>query len=208
MKKTNEKQQLASMVQAPAAVSITMPNESTFSALTRNDDGESGDDKEVNFFSQRDLIQLAFANDDVIEQEFEQEKQDLADEGAPKDKDVTLPGWGNWSGAKKSAKPQRRFIIPAAPGSGIDPTKRQDRNLKHVIINEQRDKKFVKYMAEQLPFPFKSRDQYDAVRRTPLGPEWNSATMHHKLTKPKVTTKLGKVIEPLKFVAQPKDKRK
>ncbi len=45
------------------------------------------------------MVAEAFAGDNVIEQEFVQEKARIIEEGIEKDKDVTLPGWGAWGGA-------------------------------------------------------------------------------------------------------------
>lgn len=47
---------------------------------------------------QLELIRQAFAGDDVTAAEFEEEKDKLAEKAKPKDKDVTLPGWGCWGG--------------------------------------------------------------------------------------------------------------
>ena len=41
----------------------------------------------------------AFAGDNVIEEEFTQEKTALEEGGKVADKDLTLPGWGVWGGA-------------------------------------------------------------------------------------------------------------
>ena len=48
---------------------------------------------------QRALVAEAFAGDNVIEEEFIQEKKTLEEGGKVADKDVTLPGWGVWGGA-------------------------------------------------------------------------------------------------------------
>lgn len=48
--------------------------------------------------SEKELIAAAFAGDNVIEEEFIKEKQALVEQETPKDKDVTLPGWGAWGG--------------------------------------------------------------------------------------------------------------
>jgi U3 small nucleolar RNA-associated protein 14 len=41
-------------------------------------------------------------------------------------------------------------------------------------------------------------EQYERSISTPVGSEWNTRQTFLKLTKPKVITKLGKVIDPLK----------
>jgi U3 small nucleolar RNA-associated protein 14 len=49
-----------------------------------------------------------------------------------------LPGWGTWGGPGTEVKLNTKTYIK--PG-GISKSKRQDRDKKHVIINEKRMKK-------------------------------------------------------------------
>ena len=49
-----------------------------------------------------------------------------------------------------------------------------------------------------LPFPYTSREQWERSIRTPLGKHWNTASVHNKLVKPRVTTLPGTIIEPIK----------
>lgn len=51
------------------------------------------DDSGQYAIQQRELIQRAFAHDDVVQQDFLDEKDALVDAETNKDKDVTLPGW-------------------------------------------------------------------------------------------------------------------
>ena len=61
---------------------------------------------------QKKLIKAAFADDDVIEEEFAEEKAKLTDQQTIKDKDVTLPGWGVWGGhGVVNAKPQKYVAV-------------------------------------------------------------------------------------------------
>lgn len=85
-------------------------------------------------------IQQAFANDDVME-EFVKEKSDIEDAAKPKDVDLSLPGWGTWAGVgiKPSEKKKKVFTKKADPGPP-----RKDKNLSHVIINEEKSKLFSK----------------------------------------------------------------
>jgi U3 small nucleolar RNA-associated protein 14 len=48
-----------------------------------------------------------------------------------------------------------------------------------------------------VPYPFKTREQYEASLRNPLGKEWNTHEVFQKLTMPRVTTKMGAIIDPL-----------
>jgi U3 small nucleolar RNA-associated protein 14 len=40
-------------------------------------------------------------------------------------------------------------------------------------------------------------EQYEHSLRAPVGPEWNTRDSYQKMTKPRVMTKLGTVINPL-----------
>jgi len=98
-----------------------------------------GDDSE-SLKQKRIDIQQAFANDDVME-EFLTEKSEIEDAAKPKDIDLSLPGWGSWAGVgiKPSEKKKKVFTKKADPAPP-----RKDRNLSHVIINEETSKLFSK----------------------------------------------------------------
>ncbi|KAF9575443.1 hypothetical protein EC968_003048 [Mortierella alpina] len=145
--------------------------------------------------SQRDLVARAFANDNVVA-EFEKEKMEVMEAERPKDVDMTLPGWGSWAG--KGAKKKKNVVVKKAqPGDGVEVSKRKDAKLAHVIINERRDKKAAAYAVTQIPHPFKTWAQYEQSLRAPVGKEWNTNATFQKMTLPRVTTKLGKIIDPL-----------
>ncbi|KAG8864103.1 hypothetical protein FRB96_006977 [Tulasnella sp. 330] len=145
---------------------------------------------------QRDLVAQAFAGDNVIE-DFEAEKQREIERLAPQEVNTFVPGWGAWTGAglrKKSSSTNPKFIKKT---SGIEAHQRKDYGKKHVIISERKDVKAAKYQIKDLPFPYTSRAQYEKSMEVPLGTEWNTRTGHLKATLPRVTKKMGVVIEPL-----------
>ncbi|PWN92861.1 small-subunit processome [Acaromyces ingoldii] len=147
---------------------------------------------------QRDLVAEAFAGDDVAAH-FAAEKRAAIEADAPKEVDETLPGWGSWTGKGVSKKhkqqPKKKFVRQVA---GLDESKRKDAKMANVIINERKDKKADKYRPKDVPFPYTSKAQYEMAMRNPLGPEWNTRTQHQRLTLPRVTTKPGQAIEPIK----------
>lgn len=57
-------------------------------------------------------------------------------------------------------------------------------------------------MQPRLPHGFENREQYERTIMTPLGKEWNTQSAHKKLVQPRVTTKLGHVIAPLKMTSK------
>ena len=115
------------------------------------DHGMRADNEELGHLNEnsqdRQMIDIrqAFANDDVIEQ-FAQEKDDIIEASAPKEIDLTLPGWGEWAGAgvKPSVRKKKKFVTPAVPAPP-----RKDRDLAHVIINEERNKRFAKHQVNK-----------------------------------------------------------
>nr|XP_002119548.1 U3 small nucleolar RNA-associated protein 14 homolog A [Ciona intestinalis] len=171
------------------------------------------------FDDQKMTIQQAFADDDVIA-DFTATKRKLIDDEAPKKVDLSLPGWGAWGGAgvQPTRKRKRRFkpLPPRKP--------RKDGGLGSVIINEKRDVHISKHQVNQVPHPFTSMEQFERTITRPIGGTWNTPHTVKEMTKPKVVTQIGAIIDPmnkseafeectdskskLKFVNGKKDSRK
>jgi U3 small nucleolar RNA-associated protein 14 len=130
---------------------------------------------------------------DSEDSDFEKEKKDLIISDAPKTENVTLPGWGNWSGPGLSVAAPKVQVLKHTPG--IDPKQRKDFHLRNVIISEKKLPGMDKYTVPNVPLPFSNRQQYEAHLRVPVGPEWNSQDMHRKLIQPRVTAPAGSVIK-------------
>ena len=113
---------------------VTMENVVTLkSSVVSTEEGEDEQDEEEEAAALRRMtLAEAFADDDVVDQ-FKEEKKRVIDASAPKDIDLTLPGWGEWggSGLKISKRKKRLFIIKAPPAP-----KRKDENMGHLIIND------------------------------------------------------------------------
>ena len=73
--------------------------------------------------------------------------------------------------------------------------------MKGVIVNtEERDKKFAhKFFVKDLPHPFQTVKQFEALMSVPLGKDWNTLQSHKRLIQPEVLTKAGTIIKPLKY---------
>ncbi|KAG7829928.1 hypothetical protein KL943_005299 [Ogataea angusta] len=156
-------------------------------------EGEGDGEQDIHVFQQKDLIEQAFAGDDVVT-EFEQEKHEVEELEGDKEVDLTLPGWGDWAGGNSRKK---KKIVKTI--NGVVPSdKRKDRNKKGVIVNERVNKKNAKYQAGSVPYPFETMEQYERSLRQPIGQEWTSREIHQKLTMPKVIAKHGSVIAPMK----------
>ncbi|XP_060910018.1 U3 small nucleolar RNA-associated protein 14 homolog A isoform X2 [Labrus mixtus] len=162
------------------------------------EDAEDSDDNQ----EQRGLIREAFAGDDVVS-DFLKEKRKQEDAGKPQVVDLTLPGWGEWGGTglKPSRRKRKKFRMKAAP-----PPPRKDVSLPGVIISEKRNRSITLHQVNTLPFPFETHTQFESTIRTPLGRTWNTERTVKKMTKPKVVTRMGAIIEPMAREELMKDK--
>ncbi|KAJ8688838.1 hypothetical protein PTI98_013583 [Pleurotus ostreatus] len=73
-------------------------------------------------FQQRDLVALAFAGDNVVQQFEEVKRREMA-EDAPQEVDTSLPGWGSWGGTGGRKQPPKPHLIKKV--AGVDPGTRQ-----------------------------------------------------------------------------------
>ena len=162
--------------------------------------------------SQEELVERAFSSYAHAENEFEdieKEKDHLVSKdtnvkvGKAVAQMIGVAGWGSWSGLdmKKSNNQRRREskakeFLTEAKTSVLK--NRRDQNLKHVIIREKQDKKSKTFTCSSLPYPFTSRAQYELAMRNPLGQDWNTMKSNQQMTQPKVITRAGTIIEPLK----------
>ncbi|GLD51570.1 U3 small nucleolar RNA-associated protein 14 homolog A-like protein [Lates japonicus] len=163
------------------------------------EDTENSDEK----LDQRGLIKEAFAGDDVIS-DFLKDKRKAEDAGKPKAVDLTLPGWGEWGGTglKPSRNKRRRFRTKTIP-----PPPRKDHHLPSVIISEKKNSSISLHQVNSLPFPFENHAQFESTIRSPMGRTWNTERTVKKITKPKVVTQLGAIIEPMAQEELMKDKK-
>ncbi|KAJ1301434.1 hypothetical protein OPQ81_008692 [Rhizoctonia solani] len=141
---------------AESTKKTSKPKEVDAAYVPSDDEASDTDEKAPAAFKQRELVAMAFAGDNVVE-DFAAEKQRVIEEDAPKEIDTTLPGWGSWGGrgAKKQA-PRPNLIKKIG---GVDASKRADAGKKNIIISEKKDKKAAKYLVKDLPYPYTSKEQ-------------------------------------------------
>ncbi|ELW71832.1 U3 small nucleolar RNA-associated protein 14 like protein A [Tupaia chinensis] len=72
------------------------------------------------------------------------------------------------------------------------------RNLPNVIINEKHNIHATAHEVRVLPYPFTHHQQFERTLQTPIGTIWNTQRAFQKLTTPKVITKPGHIIKPIK----------
>ncbi|XP_004606476.2 U3 small nucleolar RNA-associated protein 14 homolog A [Sorex araneus] len=186
-KKTGKEQ----MIDLQKLLTTKSPSVKSLAVPTTVEEMEDEDEEER---AQKQMTEEAFAGDDVI-RDFLKEKREAVEASKPKDLDLTLPGWGEWGGVglMPSAKKRRRFLIKAPEGPP-----RKDKHLPNVIINEKRNIHAAAHQVQELPYPFKHHQQFERTIQTPIGSTWNTQRAFQKLTTPKVVTKPGHIINPIK----------
>uniref|UniRef100_A0A5F8HA55 UTP14C small subunit processome component n=1 Tax=Monodelphis domestica TaxID=13616 RepID=A0A5F8HA55_MONDO len=144
--------------------------------------------------TQRQIIKEAFAGDDVIA-DFQKDKLEAEKASKPKEIDLSLPGWGQWGGPGLviSARKRRRFLVKAPKGSA-----RKDQCLPNVVISEKRNIQAAAHQVNVLPFPFTHQGQFEETIKVPVGATWNTQRAFQKLTAPRIVTRPGYIIEPIK----------
>ena len=75
---------------------------------------------------------------------------------------------------------------------------RKDKNLPNVIISEKRNIHAAAHQVRAVPYPFTHHQQFERTMQNPIGYTWNTQRAFQKLTVPKVRTKLGHIIKPIK----------
>ncbi|TRY86703.1 hypothetical protein DNTS_028785 [Danionella cerebrum] len=124
------------------------------------------------------IIQEAFAGDDVVA-DFMRDKRKQEEASEPKEVDLTLPGWGEWGGLgiQPSQSKRKRFRKRMEA-----PPPRKDQKLPDVIISEKRNASIA---------------PHQSTIRSPIGQTWNTQNVVKKMTCPKISTKMGAIIEPM-----------
>jgi len=174
-------------------------------AALSEDDVPAGKDKKIASLTQEELVQRAFASaQEDAEEEFAKDKAIVAERDDPtrKKKEETAKtssGWGSWAGEGVPApKPPRKFpkrLQP--PEKRLPKRKRQDDKKPNVIINEKRLKKNANFQVANIPYPYKSREEYERAMTGAVGKEWNVTSAVKDMTRPEVMTRAGKIIQPL-----------
>lgn len=145
---------------------------------------------------ERDLVQQAFADDRAMMEEFEKEKKRIIKEDASKKIDISLPGWGEWSG--HGIDERTRKIIKIEKGI-VEPKDRKDAKISHVIMYEGKIKAHQRYKLDKIPHPFETKEQYEATQRMPIGKEWQSISTFKSQIQPRIQTKPGCIISPVQL---------
>ena len=181
------------------------------------DSPPASSEKEVGVaeLSQAELVRRAFAKpaDLEAEEEFLKEKERMKERDDPTRKKVeekVVSGWGSWAGA--GAPPPRKRKLPPklrAPASKkVDKAvKRKDDGMSTVIINQKRLKKTAAFQLSEIPYPYRSREEYEKAIAGNIGQEWNTMKGSKEMSRPAILVRAGKIINPLTKKAKSKQKR-
>ncbi|XP_058055616.1 U3 small nucleolar RNA-associated protein 14 homolog A [Anopheles bellator] len=160
-----------------------------------SDGDDDPDDEAVGH--QRLTIAEAFEDDDIVA-DFVKEKQDERDKNIPQEVNLSMPGWGEWAGpgVKPSRKPRKVRKIFKPPAE----LPRRDDNKDQVIINEDAlvNDKLKKHLINDLPFPYVTVKDFEASLRAPIGRSFIPESAHVAMIEPRVVTRQGAIIEPMK----------
>ena len=125
---------------------------------------------------------------------------------------ATVTGWGSWAGAgapppmKKKRKLPLKLQAPVSKKANKTP-KRKDDGMGTVIINEKRLKKTAKFQLSEIPYPYRSRAEYERAIAGNIGQEWNTMLGAKEMSRPAVLVRAGKIIQPIGKKSKNKQKR-
>jgi len=171
---------------------------------------EDAGDGAPNAGDQRDLVRQAFHMfGEDVQADFAAEKRKDVEKELPKNDGPTqMPGWGMWKDQQRVPAWMLRERAAAEKKRADAAARRKDAKLKHVIISERFDKKADKFSVQEVPYPFKSREDYERSVRMPLGREFMTDKVHRDMTRPAVLKTTGVMIDPLRHLGESLDNRK
>lgn len=177
--------------------------------MPSENDGKAGKLNEDDLERMKFVAQAFAGAGGADEEEFERMKEAEIEKELPTAKEIgaeVLPGWGTWDGAgmKKRKRKERsesafaraaRERLAAARARAV--SKRRDRNLAHVILDEKRAKRAAELTLASVPFPFTRAEQWEMELKTPICKELVTGNGFSQKVRPRVEKKLGAVIEPI-----------
>ncbi|KAL7535509.1 hypothetical protein ACHAXR_006534 [Thalassiosira sp. AJA248-18] len=170
--------------------------------------------------SQAELVRRAFAAPadlEAAEEEFQKEKERMKERDDPtrkKKEEKIVSGWGSWAGAgappprKKPRKLPPKLRAPTSKKAENAQPKRKDDGLSTVIINEKRLKKTSKFQLSEIPYPYKSREEYERAIAGNIGQEWNTINGTKEMSRPAVLVRAGKIIQHIGMKSKSSSKQK
>lgn len=173
--------------------------------------------KSITHLSQEELVKRAFVGaTEIADTEFSTEKDIVEEHEDPErkkkkeHKSEASRGWGSWAGegAKNTFKASR-LPPKLQPPKLKAKQKRRDARRPRVILSEKRVKKLAdSCMLTDIPYPYKSREEYERAMVGGIGKEWNVTSSHSAMVRPAIQTRAGQVIQPISQHMKAKKKAK
>lgn len=170
-----------------------------------DDNGKTGMMMTVHL-TQEQLVRRAFAapTDAELLEELEQEKNALQDNSKKRKDDgmKVAQGWGSWAGdgvELKTTNINKKFpkhLQPPPPKKTVDAKKTKE-TKKTVILNDRRIKKSLKFQIPHIPYPYRSREEYEKAMAGAIGQEWNVSGAVKSMTRSEIQTTKGRIIAPI-----------
>jgi U3 small nucleolar RNA-associated protein 14 len=82
--------------------------------------------------------------------------------------------------------------------------RRKDDGMSTVIINAKRLKKTAKFQLSEIPYPYRSREEYERAISGSIGREWNTIHGAKEMSRPAILVRAGKIIQPIAMKAKKK----
>ena len=181
---------------------VTISNqEDLFKEASKNDEQKGSFDLlDSSNYKQKELVESAFAVDDVAE-EFETEREQVLNGDKKEDQDEqTLPGWGSWVGEgvvnRKRKTPSKKEFGPQKDKNQVVKEHCNKRVIKRSSGLPEHAKK---YLVTELPHPFNSLSEYKLSMGRNVGVEYNTRSIFKDLIKPDVKVHDGAFIQPIEW---------
>jgi U3 small nucleolar RNA-associated protein 14 len=128
-----------------------------------------------------------------------------------KKEEAVVSGWGSWTGAG-APPPRKQRKLPPKLGpptskrgsAAAAQPRRKDDGMSTVIINEKRLKKTAKFQLSEIPYPYRSREEYERAISGSIGREWNTIHGAKEMSRPAILVRAGKIIQPIAMKAKKK----
>ena len=110
-----------------------------------------------------------------------------------------MPGWGSWIGEGVKKRKRNRNAASKAVDQPISKKAAKPSAIVHALDEALVKAPLMKYQVKEIPYPYKTREEYEAANVMPLGPEWQSLSAHSEAVQPKICARLGAVVPPLRL---------
>lgn len=160
------------------------------SASDSDADSGSVSDHDAAEQSQQDLVASLFSTEVEAPPANKKTKKTTYRLEEPKKETDGLPGWGDWAGEgvkKRKMNKKKELPVKSLPTSA----------LVQMIDDAKLAVPLEKYQVKDIPYPYRSKKEFELAQARPLGPEWQSLTSHAEIIQPKVCARLGAIVAPI-----------